>query len=293
MPTVKDLTESMKNVTEKITDTGKKLQRRYNRYADKRSEADTGFSDEAIIKTVIRIPAVRIDRLSFLSGQFADADEQLKKDILEKGPVEAGVSREELKKRSAALSQKTAAKAFLLDVPEKILETLPLCYETLSFYAAAVQVIEQIAYLYGESDFWRSGDFDEEKTAACFTLYYGVMSGSEKAAKALRLLSSSVASRSFHKLTENFLEKAYQPLFKPAAKALRLRMPKFVFNKLTEKVLPIIKKTASDGLTLSSLLPMANRLIRTLDEAQFAYSAADFEKDWYEMEKDMASQPEP
>ena len=59
-----------------------------------------------------------------------------------------------------------------------------------------------------------------------------------------------------------------------------------MFNKVISKAMPVVKNAVSGGINLSSLYPMAGRLIKTLDEAQFSYSAADFEKDWYEISKD-------
>ena len=71
-----------------------------------------------------------------------------------------------------------------------------------------------------------------------------------------------------------------------------VKMPKMKFNRIVSKAMPIVKNAVADGINLTSLLPMANRLIKTLDEAQFAFSAADFEADWYEIEKENEASPE-
>ena len=287
MPTVKGITDTIRNMSEKIADTGSKLQRRYKRYADNAPESDIGFPDEVIIETVTEIPQAKIDRNTSLSEQFQAEEESRLKTILEKGPVEAGCDREELRKKAISLTQKRITQTFIGDIPEAILEKTAIPYNTLLYYMAAVRLIQEIAYLYGESDFWNSADCDTDKTVSRLYLYYSVMSGSGKAEKALKLLSSSVTSKSFNKLTENFIEKTvYQPIIKPAAKALKIKKPKTMFNKVISKAMPVVKNAVSGGINLSSLYPMAGRLIKTLDEAQFSYSAADFEKDWYEISKD-------
>ena len=284
MPGLKGVTSRIKNASKKIADTGKKLTRRYKPSDGKASVLQTNIPAEQIIETVIQLPSVKIDRNEFLSEQFKAEEESLVKAILEKGPTEAGCDREKLKKTAAALVNKRITQAFIGDVPDDVLRSTAFSYEALTFYGAAIQLIQEIAYLYGESDFWNTGEYDAGKTVGRLNLYYSVMNGSGKAAKALKLLSSSVSSRSFNKLTENFIEKTvYKPVFKPAAKALGVKMPKAVFNKFLSKAMPIVENAVSDGIALASLLPMAGRLIKTLDEAQFSYSASDFEADWYEI----------
>ena len=284
MPGLKGVTNSIKNTSKKIADTGKKLARRYKPSNRKPSALQTNIPAGQIIRVIIQIPSVRIDRNEFLSEQFKTEEESLVKAILEKGPTEAGCDREKLKKTATALVQKRITQAFIDDVPGDILRSTAFSYEALTFYGAAIQLIQEIAYLYGENDFWNAGEYDADKTVSRLHLYYSVMNGSGKAAKALKLLSSSVTSRSFNKLTENFLERTvYKPVLKPAAKALKIKTPKTVFNKIISKAIPVLNNAVSDGFSLTTLLPMAGRLIKTLDEAQFSYSAADFEKDWYEI----------
>ena len=283
----------MREASRKIASSGKKIKQRYERYTAGMHNGEILLSEEEIIQTVIRIESVRIDRNDFLTRQFA-GDESISLDvILEKGPVGAGYDRGALRKTAVTLAQKETGKSGLLDIPDGIIKNCIIPYQTLLFYAAAVRMIQQIAYLYGENDFWAYTDTDTDKTVGRLHLYYSVMTGSGKAEKALKLLSSSVTSKSFNKLTESFIEKTvYQPIVKPTAQALGVKMPKMKFNRIVSKAMPILKNAVADGINLTSLLPMANRLIKTLDEAQFAYSAADFEADWYEIEKENEVSPE-
>lgn len=272
----------MREASQKIAASGKKIKQRYERYTAGMHNDEFLLPEEEIIQTVIRIESVRIDRNDFLTRQFAGDESIGLDDILEKGPVGAGYDRGTLRKLAVTLAQKETGKSGLLDIPDDVIKNSIIPYQTLLFYAAAVRMIQQIAYLYGEHDF--RTDTDPDKTVGRLHLYYSVMTGSGKAEKALKLLSSSVTSKSFNKLTESFIEKTvYQPIVKPTAKALGVKMPKMKFNRIVSKAMPIVKNAVADGINLTSLLPMANRLIKTLDEAQFAYSASDFEADWYEI----------
>ena len=283
----------MRDASKKIIVSGKRIKQRCEQYSDSYHNKEILISEEDIILTVTRIESVRIDRNDFLTRLFAQDASISLDDILEKGPVCAEVDRIALRKTAFALARKETEKSGLLNVSDDIIKNRIIPVPTLLFYAAAVRIIQQTAYLYGERDFWNSADSDTEKTIPRLHLYYSVMEGSGKAEKALKLLSSSVASKSFNKLTESFLEKTvYQPIFKPAAKALKIKTPKTVFNKVVSKAMPVLKNAVSDGISLTTLLPMAGRLIKTLDEAQFAYSAADFEKDWYEIENECEAKAE-
>ena len=283
----------MRDASKKIIVSGKRIKQRCEQYSDSYHNKEILISEEEIIQTVTRIESVRIDRNDFLTRLFAQDASISLDDILEKGPVCAEVDRIALRKTAFALARKETEKSGLLNVSDDIIKNRIIPVPTLLFYAAAVRIIQQTAYLYGERDFWNSADSDTEKTIPRLHLYYSVMEGSGKAEKALKLLSSSIASKSFNKLTESFLEKTvYQPIFKPAAKALKIKTPKTVFNKVVSKAMPVLKNAVSDGISLTTLLPMAGRLIKTLDEAQFAYSAADFEKDWYEIENECEAKAE-
>lgn len=52
------------------------------------------------------------------------------------------------------------------------------------------------------------------------------------------------------------------------------------FAKGVSKVIPVVGGVVSGGITLASMLPMGNRLAKTLDKAHFDYTMADFEADF-------------
>jgi len=56
---------------------------------------------------------------------------------------------------------------------------------------------------------------------------------------------------------------------------LRLR-----WSKGVSKVIPVVGGVVSGRITLVSMIPMGNRLEKTLDKAHFDYTMADFEADF-------------
>ncbi|MGN1195880.1 MAG: hypothetical protein ACI4SB_10390, partial [Acutalibacteraceae bacterium] len=274
-----------------ITKKAKKFIHKADKSDYKATEID--FPVEMIIQAVIKIPNVKISRNTFLSEQFKETGEEHILAVIKKGPVDAGYTREELKKKAVKLIQIRTTQAFIGDIPEEVSKSTSISDDTLIFYSAAVRLIQEIAYLYGESEFWNTDDFDADKTIGRLNLCYSVMSGSSKATKALKLLSSSASSKSFNKITENIIEKTvYNPIIKPAAKTLGVKMHKTVYNRFVSKAVSVAGNTISQGLTLASLYPMANKLIKTLGEAQFEYSTYDFEADWYDITNESQIQQE-
>ena len=63
------------------------------------SEKEKSIDLTSIVSTAIQIPGVKVTRDTFLREQFKDLSKEEIETIIEKGPIEAGRSREELKKK--------------------------------------------------------------------------------------------------------------------------------------------------------------------------------------------------
>ena len=58
----------------------------------------------SIISTAIQVPGVKVTREAFLREQFKDLSKEKIDLIIEVGPIEAGCTREELKKKASRFS---------------------------------------------------------------------------------------------------------------------------------------------------------------------------------------------
>lgn len=238
-----------------------------------------------IVGTAIQIPGVKVSRHDFLCEIFKTEDEEKIEIILEKGPVEAGCTREELKKKATKLINErtlvSSGASFAAGIPGGLAMAATIPADMLQFYGVALRLAQELAYLYGENDLWKGGILDEEKITNQLILYCGVMLGSTGAAQTVRVLSSSLAKQALKKLPQKALTKTfYYPIVKSIAKAFGTKMTKEVFAKGVSKVVPVIGGVVSGSITLATMLPMGKRLANTLDEAKFSYSQKDFEEDW-------------
>lgn len=246
------------------------------------------FSLAEVITTAIKIPGVKVVREAFLLEQFKDLPEEQRNLILEVGPVTANVSQAELKKKAVKIVNArtlfSSSASFAAGLPGGLTMAAAIPADILQFYAVALRMAQEIAYLYGEADLWCDGTPDFEKIMNQLVLYCGVMLGASGAAQTVRVVSSALAQKALKTLPQKALTKTfYYPIVKSISKALGVRMTKGIFAKGVSKVVPVVGGVVSGGITLATMKPMGMRLVNTLDKAHFSYEQSDFEADWQEI----------
>ena len=248
-----------------------------------------------VISTAIQVPGVKVSRDVFLREQFKDLPQEIIELILEKGPVEAGRTREELKRKAnRIIKERTAIStgaSFVAGIPGGLAMAATIPADMLQFYGVALRMAQELVYLYGETDIWCDGVPDPDKVTNQLVLYCGVMLGATGAAQTVRLMSSSLAKQALKKLPQKALTKTfYYPVVKSILKFFGVSVTKNTFAKGVSKVIPVVGGVVSGGITLASMLPMGNRLFNTLDKAHFEYTMDDFEADMGEISKVRATE---
>lgn len=243
-----------------------------------------------IISTAIQIPGVKVTRDVFLRDQFKDFAPTVIENIIEKGPVEAGCSREELKKKAKRIIKERTAistgASFVAGLPGGWAMAATIPADILQFYGTALRMAQELVYLYGEADLWCDGTPDGDKVTNQLILYCGVMLGAVGAAQTVRVMSSALAKQALKKLPQKALTKTfYYPVIKTILKFFGVSITKSTFAKGVSKVIPVVGGVVSGGITLASMYPMGNRLARTLDKAHFDYTTKDFEQDMHEISR--------
>ena len=241
-----------------------------------------------VISTAIQVPGVKVSRDVFLKEQFKDLSQEEISLILEKGPVEAGCTREELKRRAnKIIKERTAIStgaSFIAGIPGGLAMAATVPADMLQFYGVALRMAQELVYLYGETDIWCDGTPDPEKVTNQLILYCGVMLGATGAAQTVRVMSSALAKQALKKLPQKALTKTfYYPVVKSILKFFGVSVTKNTFAKGVSKVIPVVGGVVSGGITLASMLPMGNRLVNTLDKAHFEYTMDDLEADMLEI----------
>ncbi len=253
------------------------------------SDATNSTSLTTIISKAIQIPGVKVVRDNFLQEQFNNVPPEKLQLILEKGPVEAGCSQEELlKKATRIIKERTlfsTGASFAAGIPGGITMAVTLPADLLQFYGVALRMAQELVYLYGEKDIWCNGTPDSDRVTNQLILYCGVMFGVSGASQAVRLMSSALANQALKKIPRIALTKTfYYPVIKSILKYFGISITKKTFATGVSKVIPVVGGIVSGGITFASMLPMGKRLAKTLDKAHFNYSKADFWADLNEVE---------
>ena len=247
-------------------------------------EIPTGIAFSDVITKAIQLPGVKVSRLDFLSEEFKNSDPELLNRILKEGPVAAGCSREELKKKAMRLIQKrtltSSVLSFATGIPGGLAMAGTITADVIQFYGIALRMAQELSYLYGGEDLWTDEIPDNDAVIGQLILYCSVMLGVSGAAEAVRLTCGALAKQIAKKLPQKALTKTfYYPVIKSTAKALGIRMTKQTFAKGVSKAVPVIGGAVSGGMTFATMRPMGNRLAKILDKAYFSYPDEMIESD--------------
>ena len=256
-----------------------------NKAEEKHSNNGSGTNVVAIIETAIKIPGVRVDRDDFLKKQFAKSPADIFDIIIKQGPIKAGISQKELRNKAVALINErtmfSSSASFLAGMPGGMAIAATIPADIVQFYAVALRLAQELAYLYGEEDLWSENTLDTEKVRNQLIVYCGVMLGATGAAQAARVLSSALAKQALLKLPKQALTKTfYYPIIKSIVKFFGGKMTKDIFAKGVSKAIPVVGGVISGAITLITMRPMGIRLYETLEKAQFDYTEEDFNADW-------------
>lgn len=243
---------------------------------------------ENIISTSVQIPGVKVTRDKFLTDTFATENVVIQ-DVLEYGPVQAGVSRDKLSLIANRLilkrTSQSSAASFVAGIPGGLAMAATIPADVMQFFGMALRLAQELSYLYGAEDLWQNGTVDEEKIKSQLIMYCGVMFGVAGAVSGVRVLSTQIAKTTLHKLPQKALTKTFwYPIVKQIGKAVGVKITKTTVSQGISKTIPIIGGVISGSLNFASMMPMANRLFETLDKASFDYTQEEMEADIIDIE---------
>lgn len=238
---------------------------------------------ESVITSAVQIPGVKVNRNKFLAELFSSEDVVIQ-DILDFGPIQAGVTQEKLSKLSSKLILKRTSQSsiasFAAGIPGGLAMAATIPADILQFFGMALRLAQELSYLYGAEDLWQNGQVDDEKVKNQLLLYCGVMFGVSGAVSGVRVLSTQIAKTTLKKLPQKALTKTFwYPMIKQIGKAIGIKVTKSTVAKGISKAIPILGGVVSGGLNFASMMPMANRLQSALDSANFGYTDEELEND--------------
>ena len=238
---------------------------------------------ESIITSAVQIPGVKVSRDKFLAETFVSENLPIQ-DVLDMGPVAAGISQERLTAIANKLILKRTSQSsiasFAAGIPGGLAMAATIPADVLQFFGMALRLAQELSYLYGAQDLWKDGQIDDEKVKNQLLLYCGVMFGVSGAVSGVRVLSVQIAKTTLKKLPQKALTKTFwYPIVKQIGKAIGVKVTKSAVAQGFSKAIPVIGGVISGGLNFASMMPMANRLQVAFDSASFGYTEEELEQD--------------
>ena len=238
---------------------------------------------EEVITKAIQIPGVKVNRKQFLAEQFASKSDNLEA-ILDKGPVEAGIKKEDInllsKKLILTRTSQSSMASFVAGIPGGLAMAATIPADVLQFFGMSLRLAQELSYLYGAQDLWDDEKIDDDKVKNQLILYCGVMFGVSGAVSGVRVLSTQLSKTALKKIPQKALTKTFwYPILKKIANFIGISLTKKTFAQGISKAVPVIGGFISGGINFASMMPMANKLNDTLYKATFNYSDEEFNKD--------------
>ena len=236
---------------------------------------------EDVISASVQIPGVKVNRDKFLAEQFAGHGINIQ-DILDLGPVEAGIPREDITVAANKLiikrTSQSSVASFIAGIPGGLAMAATIPADIMQFFGMALRLAQELSYLYGAQDLWVDGKVDDERIKSQLIMYCGVMFGVSGAVSGVRVLSTQIAKTTLKKLPQKALTKTFwYPIVKQVGKAIGIKVTKTSVAQGISKAVPVIGGVISGSLNFASMMPMAKRLYLAFDKATFDYSEEEFQ----------------
>lgn len=238
---------------------------------------------EEIICKAIQIPGVKVDRNKFLAEIFSSKVDLLE-NIVNNGPIGAGITREEINNIANRLIMKRTSQSsiasFAAGIPGGLAMAATIPADILQFFGMSLRLAQELSYLYGADDLWENGKIDDEKVKNQLILYCGVMFGVSGAVSGVRVLTTQVAKTALKKIPQKALTKTFwYPIIKKICSFVGYTLTKKTLASGISKAIPVIGGVISGTINFASMMPMARKLNDTLDNATFDYSEEEFNRD--------------
>ena len=231
------------------------------------------MSDENFFLTVFdkaaNLPLVNVERDSFLRKEFKNSKYDVS-EVINSGPVGAGVSKDELKKIAKGVIRYESTQVTLISTAAGLpgglamIGTVPA--DMAQYMGYLMRVAQKLMYLYGIDDV--NDISDGSRSAVIIAL--GVMLGAEGANSGIRTLCKSFAANVEKRVAQKALTKgALYPIVKKICAQLGIKLTKQSFAKAVGKAVPIIGGLTSGGLTAVTFIPSCNHLLKSLEEEMY------------------------
>lgn len=226
-----------------------------------------------VLRCVASLKSVKIDRAHFLRSELKRRCPEINAELaIEKTPIEAGISPQELDRIAAEVidfeTKKCSALSFLAGLPGGVAIAGSITADAAQYFAHVMRIEQKLAYLYGWQSFLDKENEVDDETVGLLIAFLGVVLNVTGVAGTITKITAGVAvdgvAAAIKKQTLTKL-----PWWKPAKQVIKVltqkTMTKEVFaNAVAKKAVPVAGAFISGGLTYASFKPGAERLRKHL-----------------------------
>jgi hypothetical protein len=228
-----------------------------------------------ILATVLKMPGVKVDRVSFLRKELKNHCNQQKLDMLANVRPYTIVSDKTIDSVAAFCINRHTVLATtgstIAGLPGGLAMMATIPSDLTQYYYHVVVLSQKLAYLYGFPDFCNEQGELSDVAGDLLTIFMGSMMGVRVADHGINELARGMAKSAVGRLPRVALTKAaVYPIAAQVAKMVGMKLTKDGFTKTVGRFIPIAGGIFSGTLTLLTFKPGARRLQKRL-KAQKKY----------------------
>lgn len=238
--------------------------------ASSESEDELYKAALSMVSAASKLPVVRVNREEFLARHFGKSP--YFNQILDQGP-QAVFTPESLRKKATEIinqsTTKTAAVSFVSGLPSNPVAMVALGgADVVQYFGFAINLAQQLAYLFGEDDLFSDGTTDMPEEAKVRVIaYLGAMFGAAGAAQLVAKTSVRVGANLGKQVASKALTKTvWYPVVKKVGSLIGQKITKKTVEKTITKAVPIIGGAVSGAITFVTFRPMGARLADVFEQ---------------------------
>ena len=227
------------------------------------------ITPEEIIAQVVKLPIARVNRAAFLHKELIRYyPENTVKTAIEHNPAYAGIDKQSINKIANQVIQnetnKVSGISFAAGLPGGFAMAATIPADVTQYFAFTIRAIQEIAYLYGFSEF-DLGEETDPYTMNQFLIFLGAMYGIQGVDDSIKVIAEADVRKTSKALANEALTKTtIYPVVRRIAKELRTKITKRIYVKGVSKIVPVVGGAVSGGLTYAAFKPNCMRLKRSL-----------------------------
>lgn len=220
------------------------------------------------LNAVAKLPIIHVNREEFLRKQFSSSP--YINQILKNGP-QSVYTVESLRKKADKVIKSSTNKTSLTSLASGLPSNAAVMIATGSadvaqYFGFAINMAQQIAYLFGEDDFFNENKnkLSDEATVKIIG-YLGAMFGVSGATSIIAKTSTIAGKNIGKKVAAQALTKTtWYPIVKKVGAIIGQKITKKTVEKTITKAIPVIGGVISGGFTYVTFKPLGNRLADVL-----------------------------